>query len=167
MGNIVEGWANTTEQGLLTLFDGSEDSLQKLDVVMTGMFVEGKGGVGSYPPTGVTTLANLHQDIAKSMFAFSIPSIWAAAGTYAFIVDSQIDCGTADADNPLIPGWFTSDIAAATFVCTRGKIYYLLSFDGDISSYTNVGFNPPPGLDSLTGDASPYAGLKRDDLVIG
>jgi hypothetical protein len=167
MGQSIAAWGNITEKSLSKLFDGSDDSLNRLtDLISDGKLIEGKGMAPPGPDAPAESASALRASISKAFFGFAIPSIWTVSGTYAFIIDSGYDCGTIDP----MGDYMDTDTMHATAGRYGGKLYYLASPKGDASTCTEGGcfdnkFSAPPGIYSL--DGKDLGGITVGDLITG
>ena len=176
MGQVVNAWGNVTEQALANLFDGSDDSISTLTTLISdGKLIEGSvDGAEADPPTGAPADSDsaLQVSIAKAFFAYAIPTIWTLSGVHPFIVDSGYDCSTKDPSGL----YLDTDTMQATNGCYNGKLYYLVTPNGDAEICTGGcstctqdctanTFSAPPGLDSLNGQS--FGGITVSDLIAG
>jgi hypothetical protein len=171
MGQVIGAWGNATEQGLKTLFSGTDDAINTLTTLISdGKMIEGAvNGAAASPPVFPVqgSDAALQNTISKVFFGFSIPVIWSVSQTYAFIIDSGYSCGTVD---PL-GQYLTPDTMHATWACYNDKLYYLAAAVGAAEDCNDSGacspnqFSAPPGIGSLDGKA--FGGVTVSDLVTG
>ena len=164
-----------TELATKNLFDGSDPSIQTLTTLISnGQLIEGsENGNAGQAPEDPPDDASLQASIMRAFYAFSIPQAWSVSDTKAFVMDAGYPCGTV---NPL-EGWIRDNVAAATYGCFNGNIYYLVnpagdaescpatSCDGCVPLCTPGYFSQPPGLDKLDGSA--YGSITVGDLITG
>jgi hypothetical protein len=176
MGQVIWAWGNVTEQALSNLFDGSDSSIQTLTTLISnGQLIEGSeaGQAGNAPSPPSDT--SLQASIVRAFYAYTIPAAWSVSDTKAFVIDAGYPCGTV---NPLEDA-ISDSVAAATYGCFNGDMYYLVYPQGASSScgcssrdgcgpFSNCGnnkFSEPPGLGKLDGSA--YGGITLQDLITG
>jgi GH18 family chitinase len=160
MGEAINGWANVTSFSLDKIFDGSPESIDAIwDVISNGKLIEGN------------CTEDMPSNILKSFFAFSIPALWTASGTHAFVLDSGYGCD----EKPPLGEYLDDETMEATGYCYRDKMYYLVHPDGKSRKCEcdrgNGGhceercedskFSMPPGLDSLKDEAFGDVQLKH------
>ncbi|KAJ5726918.1 Glycoside hydrolase superfamily [Penicillium malachiteum] len=171
MGSVLLGWTSVTENQLYTLFNGSDAGITLLTTLISdGKLIEGSGGSPevSYKADDSTT-SQVEDFIGKAFFGFSIPALWTAAGTAAFVVDSGYPCS---AQNPLTD-YMTADTQESTYVCYNDNLYYLVYPEGtwvgctgdDEEACSQSYFTAPPGLSTLS--SSTWGGITLSDLIEG
>jgi hypothetical protein len=85
----------------MDLFNGSDSSIILLtSLVSYGKMIEGviNGTPKTPDPTtaaGGITLTSLTHDLAGAFFGCAIATVWPLAVTYAFVLDSGYNCGSA------------------------------------------------------------------------
>ncbi|KAG9256684.1 glycoside hydrolase [Emericellopsis atlantica] len=160
-------WSTIVIQSLAKLFDGSDESIERLgDMIADGTFISGGGRLGSswgYSDESLATESDvqvLRKSITRNFFAMAIPEIWRMSGTFGFVVDTGVDCDDDFSD-------LKDKVLEKTKVCHNGKQYYLADPSGDASwGDDKYSFSVPPGVDSL-GEDSRYGSLTVEDIVIG
>ncbi|EFE44221.1 class V chitinase, putative [Trichophyton verrucosum HKI 0517] len=176
LGETIYAWVNITAVTLRDLFNGSDASIATL----TGIISDGKLIDGRKDNQDDVSVLNTRADapmydagIARIVFGFAIPSIWTAAGTFPFVIDSGYPCGTID---PL-DSFLSVETMHATASCVDDKLYYLASPKGDAREYVpyprgsggyyrNNKFSAPPGVEFLNHGNS-FKGVTLDDIVKG
>lgn len=176
LGETINAWGNITAVTLSDLFDGSDTSIATL----TGIISDGKLIDGRKDNQDDVRVLNTRADapkydagIARIIFGFAIPTIWAAAGTFPFVIDSGYPCGTID---PL-DSFLSVETMHATASCVDNRLYYLASPKGDAREYVpyprgsggyyrNNKFSAPPGVEFLNHGNS-FKGVTLDDIVKG
>lgn len=160
LGQSLYVWDNTTAESLSDLFDGSDDSIDKLTtLVVGGNFIDGNSERADAPETDRNTV---QASFLKSFYGFSIPAIWQKSGHRPFIIDTGKGCDE-DAGN--------SNLKSA---CYEGRRYQLADPDGD--AYTCRGcdhgtnripsaFSSLAGSDELKDGA--WGDVKVEDIIIG
>jgi hypothetical protein len=123
----------------------------------------------------------LTYDILKSVFRFTIPALWRAAGTHAFIISTATEC--TENENPdhyleEMEQYLDADTMKATGKCLFGYQWYLVYPDGkskECHCQNNDGgpcnevcdiprkFSVPPGLDTLNG--TNLGNITKSDLI--
>ena len=166
LGQTITAWRNITSVALQELFSGEDDSIDTLtNIISDGKLLSGNSASLSYTaPEG--SEAQLEADIAKTFFAYAIPTSWSFSKHYAFIVDSGYDCGT---DDPL-DEYIDTETMHATKGCVDDKLYYLVAAEGEaqtcnVVQCSNSKFKVPPGLTSLDGKS--FGGVTVADLITG
>jgi hypothetical protein len=110
----------------------------------------------------------------KCFFGYSIPALWQASKSYAFISDAGHACGGNE-----LTQYLADDTMKATGACVDGNQYYLVYPDGEANVCKSVcydkgpcqrvcsdqKFSAPPGLDSLK--QGNFGGITTGDLVTG
>lgn len=162
---VLQGWSWLIINNLRALFNGEEDSIDRLGkLIADGNMIEGDGhgsGGGSAVETG--DINELRSDIARTFFGLAIPEIWRMSGTHGFIIDSGLDCD----DDEGLSDYIEDEVREHAGVCHNGKRYYLADADGNPSHISHSGkFSLPPSLKKLSDD-NPYGGITVDDLVKG
>ncbi|EPE09530.1 glycoside hydrolase family 18 protein [Ophiostoma piceae UAMH 11346] len=161
MGQITVAWQNTTEVMLKTLFDGSDDSIEKLSTLIDdGQLVT--GGSGLLDLGDDNTLVSLETMMAKALFAYAIPAIWKEADMYPVVIDSGFDCSYGPTKNLVQASFLTEDVGNSSYSCYDGQMYFLVYPDGNSESSN---FKAAVGIDALTDGA--FGGLTLDELVAG
>ncbi|KAK4136083.1 glycoside hydrolase family 18 protein [Trichocladium antarcticum] len=170
VGQAIDAWMNSTELTLKKLFDGSAESVEKIgEIIANGNLIEGRID-GTVPEWN--TITELEQNLLKTLYGFTIPTLWRRSNTYAFVLDSGADC-----EGRPLGKYLADQTADDTAVCYEGRRYYLVHTDGDAREChceysgpggctnvcTNNKFSAPVGLDKLP----EFAGITRDDLVVG
>jgi hypothetical protein len=167
MGQVINGWANITSIALQTLLGGeTQDELDAIwDLIADGKLIEGSSDIKAPDIKNLET--ELRANILKCVFGFTIPAVWRAAGTYAFIIDTESDCGSAT-DHYLkdMEQYLDKYTMKATGESIDGKQFYLVYPDGDAKECECVHkptggacewycadntFSSPPGLSTLNG----------------
>lgn len=162
------------------LFTGTEAAIDDLtSLVANGSMIDGSMN-GHYDPdeNGDYVESFINEGLAeKAFFGVSVPIIWSVMGNNPVVLMTDYDCGT---DNPLSPQYMDESDGPSTWVCMPGenKIYYLVEAYGDkeedcmdrLYENNNVGcvdrkFRGPRGIGKLDGQT--WAGLTRDDIVVG
>ncbi|KAL2132722.1 hypothetical protein VTI74DRAFT_3432 [Chaetomium olivicolor] len=170
VGQVIFGWMNITESALGRLFDGNPESIKALsDAMANGQLVEGRRERGAPKDT---TATELHSNVLKSFFGFSIPILWRRSKTYAFVIDSGASC-----DGRPLSKYLNDSTADNTGVCYQGRRYYLVHPDGEArpckcekvgdygtcQRYCWDNKFAPVGL----ADLGRFGGVTKEDLVIG
>jgi hypothetical protein len=179
IGKTINAWRDQSSQTLHELFQGSDQNIANLwDAISDGKLI---GGSGIDIPSSNETLKalepQLRANIAKSLFAFSIPNLWRASSSYAFVMDSGYGCDEGKA----LSDYLDDDTMKASGACVDGKQYYLVYPDGSSTrdacihdkpnsnqctmKKVNNKFSTPPGLGSLKGDD--FGGITKEDLIKG
>ncbi|KAK1826535.1 hypothetical protein QBC39DRAFT_396776 [Podospora conica] len=182
LGIAIDTWRSSTEKAVARLFDGEPEGIRLLtNAIANGKLIDGyRGRLPTIDPLDPVeregeAIAS-EEAILKSIYAFSIPALWRASDTYAFILDSGADCSSRNAASKYI----SDDTASKTGVCVEGRQYYLVHTDGDArvckcERVTDLGpcqsrcsdntFSMPAGVGELGGKL--WAGLTRDEIVTG
>lgn len=175
MGQVIDGWANITSLALFDLFDGTDESIKILEeAISNGRLIDGSFDEKPPKEDNTTPKNDLRANIKKCYFGYSIPALWQASKTTAFIIDAGYACGSKD-----LTDYLEDDTMDATGACVDGQQYYLVYPDGDARECHEVcydhgpcnkvcndnKFSAPPGLDSLT-DGN-FGGITRADLIKG
>jgi len=158
---VLSRWSNLVVDNLSVLFDGSDESIERLgDMMADGTFIAGNGMFGrSYGNDDYTQ--TLKSSIARTFFGIAIPEIWRMLGTHAFVIDTGVDC---DED---VSDLLKDEVRDKTGVCHDGKQYFLGVPKGDDKlSDGTYGFSVPPGVDAL-GEDSQYGGITIEDIIVG
>jgi hypothetical protein len=176
IGQVIDSWANVSTISLQNLFNGKPESIKILEqTISNGKLMTGK--FANKPPKDddETTDKNvLRTNIQKCFFGFSIPALWRASKSYAFVIDAGHACGGKD-----LTDYLEDKTMDATGACVDGQQYYLVYLDGDAQKYKTVcydkgpcqrvcsdnKFSAPLGLDSL--DGNNFAGISTADLIKG
>ncbi|TQV98247.1 glycosyl hydrolases family 18 [Cordyceps javanica] len=180
IGQSLYVWDNITAVDLGNLFDGSDESINKLtDLMADGKFIDGYSGADG-PLKRDSELAvrddsnlgtpsddektSMKDAFLKSFYGFAIPAIWKASGHHPFIIDTGFDCDH-DAGKTL------------KSACYEGKRYQLADPDGKshpcdehncgliTCSCPDSDFSSLKGADLLTG--SDWGGIKVEDIIVG
>lgn len=176
MGNTINGWANVTSIALKQLFNGSDSSLKILgDTMANGRLIKGayKGDRPDEGETNSTLTNDLHANIQKCFFGYSIPALWRVSKSYSFIIDAGHKCD----EGKQVSDYLDDKTMDATGACVDGRQYYLVYPDGDAVECHYVcydqgpcqrvcrdnKFSAPPGLDSLGGNN--FGGITKNDLI--
>ncbi|EFE34865.1 class V chitinase, putative, partial [Trichophyton benhamiae CBS 112371] len=176
LGETIYAWGNITAVALRDLFNGSDTSITTLtDIISDGKLIDGrKDNQDDVSVLNTRADAPMYDaGIARIVFGFAIPTIWTAAGTFPFIIDSGYLCGTID---PL-DSFLSVETMHATASCVDDKLYYLASPKGDArvfvphprgsgGYYRNNKFSAPPGVEFLNHGNS-FKGVTLDDIVKG
>jgi hypothetical protein len=181
MGQVINGWANITSIALQTLLGGeTQDELDAIwDLIADGKLIEGSSDIKAPDIKNLET--ELRANILKCVFGFTIPAVWRAAGTHAFIIDTESDCGSAT-DHYLkdMEQYLDKYTMKATGECIDGKQFYLVYPDGDAKECECVHkatggacewycadntFSSPPGLSTLNG--TNFGNISKRDLILG
>ncbi|CAG8893424.1 unnamed protein product [Penicillium egyptiacum] len=175
MGQVVGGWANMTSYSLRRLFDGNDDSIKRIgEIISNGKLVAGKFEQEPDDLYDETYKEDLVTNIQKCFLGFSIPALWQASKSYAFIIDAGHGCGEKE-----LSEYLTEDTMKATGACVDKQQYSLVypkddakvckHMCNDHGSCTTVcsnnKFSAPPGLDTLGGKS--YGGISTADLITG
>ncbi|KAK5799831.1 hypothetical protein VI817_002043 [Penicillium citrinum] len=177
MGQVVEGWANITSLSLEKLFEGTPDSIKRLEEAMANgkLIEEAKFNEEPEKDDDKTTIKNdLRANIKKCFFGYSIPALWQVSKSYSFIIDAGHGCGKKE-----LTQYLSDETMDATGACVDEQQYYLVYPKGSSSDCHKVcydhgpcqdvcsdsKFSPPPGLDSLS-DGN-FGGITRADLIKG
>jgi hypothetical protein len=183
MAQVISGWQDFTAYALDHLLkSGSDEALDAIwDVISDGKLIEG-AYENRPPPMGNSTI-ELKDDILKSVFGFTIPALWRAAGTHAFIISTATKC--TEGENPdhyleEMEQYLDADTMKATGECLFGYQWYLVYLDGkskECHCQSNDGgpcnevcdiprkFSVPPGLDTLNG--TNLGNITKSDLISG
>ncbi|KDB26056.1 hypothetical protein H109_02155 [Trichophyton interdigitale MR816] len=173
---IISAWTNITAVTLRGLFNGSDSSIATLtDIISDGKLVDGRED-NQDDAKALNTRADAPMydaGITRVAFGFAIPTIWAAARTFPFVIDSGYPCGAID---PL-DSFLSVETMHATASCVDDKLYYLASPKGDArvfvpyprgsgGYYRNNEFSAPPGVEFLN-HGNFFKGITLDDIVKG
>ncbi|EGE06693.1 chitinase [Trichophyton equinum CBS 127.97] len=179
---LLIGQSTTLAKGMLDtltlrdLFNVSDSSIATLtDIISDGKLVDGRED-NQDDAKALNTRADAPMydaGIARVVFGFAIPTIWAAARTFPFVINSGYPCGTID---PL-DSFLSVETMHATASCVDDKLYYLASPKGDArvfvpyprgsgGYYRNNKFSAPPGVELLNHGNS-FKGITLDDIVKG
>lgn len=160
IGQSLYVWDNTTANSLMDLFDGSDDSLDKLSTLLAdGNFIDGSGERTDLPKSDKPTV---EKSFVKSFYGFAIPEIWQKSGHRPFIIDTGKGCDD-DAGN--------SNLKSA---CVDGRRYQLADPDGD--AYTCRGCDHgtnriPSAFSNLAGSDElkdgNWGGVTVEDIITG
>lgn len=158
---MLSTWSNLVIDNLDVLFDGSDDSIERLgDMIADGSFIARNGNLGGTGDATDNDIQTLRDSVVRNFFGIAIPEIWRMSGAYGFVIDTGIDCDEDVSD-------LLKDDVKKTRVCHNDKQYFLGEPKGTPSSsddpYT---FSVPPGVDSL-GEDSRYGGITLEDVIIG
>lgn len=182
LGHSLYTFDNITAADLFNLFDGSDDSIDRLtSLVADGKFIDGYSGADGPlkrdiairdddhdSDLGVPTseqASTLKDTFYKSFYAFAVPAVWKASGHHPFIIDTGYDCD--------------HDVGKTLkSACWEGKRYQLADPDGKSHpcDENNCGLItcscPDSDFSTLKGDGllngSPdWGGLNVTDLIIG
>ena len=166
LSQAVWAWANATELSLFKLFDGSDASID----VLTTLISNGKLTPGSRngrkseeeTPSGVAHLWWLQ----RTFYTYFAPAVWANTPELGvFVLDSGQECEGSDGG---VARYLSRDVANDTRVCYNGRVYYLVSAQGDAKDCRQGGecgdggcigatacadnlFSKPPEFDKLLG----------------
>ncbi|GBF66809.1 hypothetical protein TMEN_9530 [Trichophyton mentagrophytes] len=179
---LLIGQSTTLAKGMLDtltlrdLFNGSDSSIATLtDIISDGKLVDGRED-NQDDAKALNTRADAPMydaGITRVAFGFAIPTIWAAARKFPFVIDSGYPCGTID---PL-DSFLSVETMHATASCVDDKLYYLASPKGDArvfvpyprgsgGYYRNNEFSAPPGVEFLN-HGNFFKGITLDDIVKG
>ncbi|ERS96515.1 hypothetical protein HMPREF1624_06719 [Sporothrix schenckii ATCC 58251] len=174
LGQVVDIWANSTEQQLSNIFSGQPDTLPILaGLINKGQMIEGATGsdsaAGTTPNVGISniTTTSVEASIERSFYAFAIPAVWRASGTGAFILDTGADCSDLNVASQYVP----LNIQKQAMGCIDNHLYFLVFPDGKSPDSCNAedcwndGFSLPAGVDVL--DGSSWGGVTVTDIVNG
>ncbi|KAI1352858.1 hypothetical protein F5Y01DRAFT_324113 [Xylaria sp. FL0043] len=172
MGQVINAWEAVTEETIMTLFDGSDKSIDTLGgLIAGGRFIAGsaQGHASQIMKPSDKSDTALKLAITSAFWSYIIPIGWTLSGTHGFVLDSGFDCNTKG--NPLNQ-YLLDDVESNTRYCnpTNNKLYYLVAARGDSEICVNEGctnsyFQKPPGLEKLDGTA--YGGLTLETLIAG
>ena len=170
-------WGNATRKTTKWLFSGEDAALDTLySVISDGKLLDPNGAPGF-------ATEDLQTNLGKVFYGFSIPALWRASQTYAFILDAGATC---DKNKPVtdykpVPKYLSDETMKATGACVDGYLYYLVHPEGSStecvcsdSGLPNAGqcstqtcrnskFSAPVGIDGL----SRFGGITKEDLVAG
>ncbi|KAI6779103.1 uncharacterized protein J7T54_007558 [Emericellopsis cladophorae] len=123
---VLSRWSNLVVDNLSVLFDGSDESIERLgDMIADGTFIAGGGSLGGGGLSKDENTQTLKSSIARTFYGIAIPEIWR-------ILDEVRD---------------------KTGVCHDGKQYFLGVPKGNYKlSDGTYGFSVPPGVDALGED---------------
>lgn len=162
IGQSLYVWDNVTANSLHDLFDGSDESLDKLTTLLAdGNFIDGSGETAELPASDKNTVESA---FLKAFYGFAIPTIWRKSGHRPFIIDTGKDCKD-DGDLP------QSKLKGA---CIDGKAYQLGDPDG--TSVTCPGCDHgtnhiPSAFSNLAGDGElkdgNWGGVTAQDIIRG
>lgn len=170
MGHVIDAWDHVATVGLRNLFSGDDNSIQHLtQVLANGKFIDGQSG--EYGGTTQSQNLTLSESISKTFYAFAIPAIWQASGYNPFIIDTGLDCSTAEKQKIKLKG-----------ACVDGKYYRLgepkgswdgcvsscgdgYGYDSDCVECSDDNFSSPHGVDRL--GSSDWSDVTVNDLITG
>ncbi|EPS35532.1 hypothetical protein H072_11031 [Dactylellina haptotyla CBS 200.50] len=172
MGDVMFGWMNATERAVGKIFDGSDESIKILgEVIADGKLIDGKRDGPRVDDENSATI--LTAAVLKTVFGFSIPTLWRRSGTFAFVIDSGANCKGSPLNK-----YLDDSTADRTGICFEDRLYYLvhpegsarpcecvkLSDHGPCQTVCREGkFSVPVGL----GDLGRFGGVTKEDLIIG
>jgi GH18 family chitinase len=181
MGQVINAWLDINSIALETLLTGKEqeqiDAIWEL--ISDGKLIEGSS---DKPAPDIKNLEiELRNNILKCVFGFTIPALWRAASTHAFIIDTESDCAS-DNDHYLedMEQYLDRNTMKTSGECIDGRQFYLVYPDGDAKECECVHkptggacewycqdntFSSPPGLDTLNG--TNFGNITKSDLVLG
>lgn len=174
MGQTIKAWRKVASLAVRDLFNGTSEMVEILgQTISDGKLTEGKRVTRFPDPVNATE--ELEANIAKCWFGYSIPVLWQASNTYAFVIDPGHDgCG----EDKSLSAYLNDTTMEATGVCYEKRRYYLVYPGGDSKEChcvpTGGGcqntckdrkFSAPPGLDSLDGEI--FGGITKEHLVKG
>ncbi|KAK2875574.1 hypothetical protein FQN49_001598 [Arthroderma sp. PD_2] len=173
LGETIHAWTNITSVSLSRLFDGNDSSIDLLEkIISDGKLIDGKVDDTLYSEAEPGPGPEYDAAIAKTIFAFAIPTIWAAAGMFPFVIDSGYPRGTID---PL-DTYLSVETMHATASCVDDQLYHLVSPKGiarewvptpPSGGYYKVNkFSAPSGVEFLT-KGNHFKGVTLDNLVKG
>ncbi|KAJ5192367.1 hypothetical protein N7449_008509 [Penicillium cf. viridicatum] len=140
MGQVVDGWAKVSSLSLEQLFDGKPKSIKIVEEIMSnGKLVDGKFEREPPEDDGATDIDDLRTNIQKCFFGYSIPALWQASKSYAFIIDAGHACGGKE-----LTDYLADDTMDATGACVDGQQYYLVYPDGDATVWKRVCYDHGP-----------------------
>lgn len=163
---MLDNWSKLIIDNLDALFDGEEDSIDRLGgLIADGTFISGNGDIsGGGSSATDQDVDDLRENVARTFFSLAIPAIWRMSGTHGFIIDSGLDCD--DDDN--LGDYIKDEVNDNAQVCHNGKKYYLADADGNPSHISHSGkFSLPPGVKKIKEDDNPYGGITMEDIVKG
>ena len=158
ISKVLEGWSSLIINNLDALFDGKEESIERLgNLIADGTFIAGNGdGSGGGSSATDQDVLDLRRDVARTFFSLAIPEIWRMSGTHGFVIDSGLDCD----DDENLSDYIKDEVRENAEVCHKGKRYYLADADGNPSHISHSGrFSLPPGLKKIAKDDNPYGGV--------
>lgn len=177
-GQVISGWGNTTEQGALALFNGSDSSITQLSKVIGKghMLPAAKLDGGTAPPA--MTQTQLQSIILRSFYAYAIPTAWVLSQRSPVILDTGASCGT----DPNSLDHFTRDDVGKVWACyppNTGRLYMLGwpqgsaeydgggECDGCPGNYLPSRLTALPGMDDLANSNNQFGGITLQDIIAG
>lgn len=185
---VFAGWKDLNKKALEKLFDGDDESINRLSIMINGGKMLANQTESKDPAADSTAYIN---HFGHMMFATAAPLAWRMSNNLAFIIDMETKC-----DAKLID-YQKNRIDEKTFAdshaCVGNQFYYLAMVpqgkteDCPINlghSNCNVGrvggegcvksgsctpiiFAQPPGIQNLDGKHSTYANISVEDFVSG
>ncbi|CAG8003003.1 unnamed protein product [Penicillium nalgiovense] len=185
MGQSLQAWNHIFTQDLEDLFDGSDESIERLTTMIEdGRMIDGIPEDIPYPdktkrkdeddkddPKTEATEAekkSVESSFLTAFWAYSIPAVWQASGHHPFIIDTGRSCDDKDGDK------YTKGLKSA---CHGETLYELADPDGRSHpcSYNcgipggckcdDSAFSSPKGVKELDGDD--WNGLTVKDIIVG
>jgi hypothetical protein len=168
LGLALDQWAAANELALQRLFNGEPDSIKTLTtLIKNGHFIAGKKNLQKEIQVSKPMQQELRANIARSFYAFAVPTAWYYSSQAVFVMNSGYRCGQIDPLDKEI----SKAVMHKTAACVDGDLYYLLSApgkglanvqcDGDPfcqgdnvstgQAGSKVLFTAPPGIDALDG----------------
>ncbi|KAL3465425.1 hypothetical protein BJX64DRAFT_275079 [Aspergillus heterothallicus] len=181
MGQVITAWSDINSIALGHLLTAREqeqiDAIWKL--ISDGKLIEGSSDKPA-PDIGDQEI-ELRENILKCVFGFTIPALWRAAGTRAFIIDTESQCGPSDTHYLKdMEQYLDKGTMNTRGECIDGRQFYLVYPEGDAKECECVHkptggacewycrdntFSSPTGLDTLNG--ANFENITKSDLVLG
>lgn len=178
MGNISLAWSKIVEAALKSIFDGSDESINRLGLlIQAGQMVDGYAEGGRFTENKYNETASI-EGVVRAMFGYSIPAVWRISQHHAFVLDAGVRCN----DPQPFATYIHPDTAAKTKVCFEDRQYYLVMtlnepFEKCFQSCPKGDCLPevcrpnqfiaPTGIDSLDGQSTTFGGVTKEQIVIG
>jgi GH18 family chitinase len=172
MGQAIKAWKELNTLSLEKIFDGSPESINLIwKIIKDGKLIQGKPSRTLTESEDKTK--SLRDNIGKTLYGYTIPALWRASNTHAFVLDAGNKCGERQA----LATYLDDETMDATGVCINNRAYYLVYPKGDskdcdcggapicTDKCPNAKFSMPPGLDSLDGEA--FGKITKQELVEG
>ncbi|KAH8882896.1 glycoside hydrolase, partial [Thozetella sp. PMI_491] len=174
-GEVIWGWANSTEAAGQWLFGGSDDAITQLSkMVANGHFVP-TASSGNNKTPGTISDTDIIASIMKAFFAFAIPTAWSVSGRTPVILDTGAPCSSTNPDDF---GFFAGNDASSSYACYNGNMYFIASpvgneqdceagsCDGCVPVCVDAHFTKLPGVEKLT-TGNQYGGITLQDIISG
>lgn len=177
MGTISSAWDKIVEAGLHSLFNGTDESIDRLGrLIQNGQMIDDQYEGGTYVEDKYDQ-GEAVDNFVKVMFGYSIPAVWRVSHHQAFVLDAGVRCNDPQPESTYIH----PDTAAKTKVCFEDRQYYLVMPPNEPNEkcipcrkgdclpevcHPNQ-FIAPVGIDKLDGKNQTYGFVSKDQIVIG